>query len=114
VIGFPSPKNWWDRWFGYLTLYYAANGGAPYLDLENGEVLFDNEAGYGVAAFMDEMFANGWAPTDPELVDPLQSGVVAGYVMGPSLTSGMSSRLRRCRMITQRMPQFTPSPTLRV
>jgi multiple sugar transport system substrate-binding protein len=83
VIGFPSPKNWWDRWFGYLTLYYAANGGAPYLDLENGEVLFDNEAGYGVAAFMDEMFANGWAPTDPELVDPLQSGVVAGYVMGP-------------------------------
>ncbi|QPC82359.1 extracellular solute-binding protein [Phototrophicus methaneseepsis] len=83
AIGFPGPANWWDRWFGFITLYYAAAGGQPYLDLANGEVLFDNDAGYAVASFMDEMFANGWAPTDTTLVDPLQEGIVAGFVMGP-------------------------------
>ena len=83
AIGFPGPANWWDRWFDYITLYYAASGGAPYLDMTEGKAVFNNDAGYAVAAFMDEMFANKWAPTDTALVDPLQNGVVAGFVMGP-------------------------------
>jgi len=87
AIFFPSPQNWWDRWFGFLTLYYAASGGAPYLDLENGEALFDNEYGYAVAEFMDTMFANGWAPLERPPND-LQEGFVAGGVMGPWSIAG--------------------------
>ncbi len=81
-IGFPSYKNWWDRWFGYLTLYYAASGGAPYLDLENNKVLFNNDAGMKVLNFMNDVFRSGCAPTE-DLTDPLPNGIVAGWVMGP-------------------------------
>jgi len=81
-IAYPSYKNWWDRWFGYLTLYYAASGGAPYIDLEKNEVLFDNEAGMAVLSFMEETFRSGYAPTEG-LVDPLQNGLIGGMVMGP-------------------------------
>lgn len=82
AIQYPSYKNWWDRWFGYLTLYYAASGGAPYLDLENNEVLFDNEYGMDVLNFMDETFRTACAPTD-DLSDPQPLGMVAGKVKGP-------------------------------
>jgi multiple sugar transport system substrate-binding protein len=82
AIGFPSYKNWWDRWFGYLVLYYAASGGAPYIDLENNEVLFDNEAGMAVLNFMNDAFRAGCAPTE-DLTDPLPNELVAGWVMGP-------------------------------
>ncbi|MDY7039259.1 MAG: extracellular solute-binding protein [Chloroflexota bacterium] len=81
-IQYPSYKNWWDRWFGYLVLYYAASGGAPYVDLENNEVLFDNEAGMEVLNFMNETFRSGCAPTE-DLTDPLQNGLIGGMVMGP-------------------------------
>ena len=82
AIGFPSYKNWWDRWFGYLALYYAASGGAPYMDLESNEVLFDNEAGMAVLNFMNDVFRAGCAPTE-DLQDPMQNEIVAGWVMGP-------------------------------
>ena len=82
AIGFPSYRNWWDRWFGFLTLYYAASGGAPYLDLENNEVLFNNEAGMAVLNFMDAAFRLNCAPTE-DLTDPMQNDLVAGWVMGP-------------------------------
>ena len=82
AIQYPGHASWWNRWFGYLTLYYAASGGAPYLDLENNEVLFDNEAGMAVLNFMDETFRSGCAPTE-SLQDPLQNGLLAGRVMGP-------------------------------
>jgi multiple sugar transport system substrate-binding protein len=81
-IQYPGYQSWWNRWFGYLTLYYAASGGAPYLDLENNKVLFNNEAGRAVLNFMDETFRNGCAPT-MDLSDPLQNGIIAGRVMGP-------------------------------
>ena len=81
-IGFPSYKNWWDRWFGYLTLYYAASGGDSYLDLETNEVLFDDEAGMAVLSFMDDVFRSGCAPTE-QLESPMQNELVAGWVMGP-------------------------------
>jgi multiple sugar transport system substrate-binding protein len=82
AIQYPSYKNWWDRWFGYLTLYYAASQGAPYIDLENKKVLFNNEAGMAVLNFMNQTFREGYAPTD-DLVDPLQKGELGGMVMGP-------------------------------
>ncbi|MDY7075790.1 MAG: extracellular solute-binding protein [Chloroflexota bacterium] len=81
-IQYPSYKNWWDRWFGYLTLYYAASGGEPYVDLENNEVLFDNEAGMAVLSFMDDTFRSGCAPTE-DLTDPLPNGILGGAFMGP-------------------------------
>jgi multiple sugar transport system substrate-binding protein len=81
-IMYPSYRNWWDRWFGYLTLYYAASQGAPYLDIENNKVLFNNEAGMAVLKFMDQTFRKGYA-TNEEPIDPLQKGQLAGKLMGP-------------------------------
>jgi len=81
-IQYPGYQHWWDRWFGYLTLYYAASGGAPYLDVENNKALFNNDTGLAVLKFMDKTFRSGCAPTE-SLSDPLQTGIVAGRVMGP-------------------------------
>lgn len=81
-ITYPSYKNWWDRWFGYLTLYYAASQGAPYIDIENNKVLFNNEAGMAVLNFMNQTFREGVAATE-DLVEPLQKEQITGAVMGP-------------------------------
>ncbi len=82
AIMFPSYKNWWDRWFGFINLYYAASGGQPYLDVEHGKVLFNNKYGMAVLNFMNDMFRNKCAPTE-SLHDPLPTGAVAGAVVGP-------------------------------
>ena len=82
AIMFPSYQKWWDRWFGFINLYYAASGGQPYLDVENNKVLFNNEYGMAVLNFMNDMFRNGCAPTE-SLRDALPTGAVAGAVVGP-------------------------------
>jgi len=81
-IVFPTYKDWWNRWFGYLMLYYAASEGAPYIDLENNKVLFNNEAGMAVLNFMNQCFREGYAPTE-DMVDPLPKNQLGGVNMGP-------------------------------
>ena len=38
-------RNWYDRWYDFITYYYAASEGAPYLDVEKARALFNNETG---------------------------------------------------------------------
>ena len=70
-------RNWWDRWFDFITYYYAASEGEPYIDTSKGRAIFNNEPGKEVATFIDTMFKNGW--TAVELVsNPLYIGAIAG------------------------------------
>lgn len=75
-------RNWWDRWFDFITYYYAASGGKAYLDVENGKVLFTNEYGKKVANFIDTMFRNGWTAVDLG-TNPFFNGTILGSIMGP-------------------------------
>lgn len=75
-------RNWWDRWFDFITYYYAASAGKPYLDVEKGVVLFNNEYGKEVATFIDTMFRKGWTAVDLGN-NPFFNGTILGSLMGP-------------------------------
>jgi multiple sugar transport system substrate-binding protein len=75
-------RNWWDRWFDFITYYYAASGGAPYLDIEKARALFNNDSGKEVATFVNEMFRNNWTAVDLGS-NPFYTGVVLGGIFGP-------------------------------
>ncbi len=73
-------RNWWDRWFDFITYYYAASGGKPYI--VNGKAVFNDEYGKKVAEFIYTMFKNGWATIELGR-DPFEKGTVIGSIMGP-------------------------------
>ncbi|SHE32242.1 carbohydrate ABC transporter substrate-binding protein, CUT1 family [Marinitoga hydrogenitolerans DSM 16785] len=75
-------KNWWDRWFDYISYYYAASDGKPYIDTKNNKAIFDNDAGLDVAKFFETMFKNRWSAVDLGK-DPFFTGSVAGGLKGP-------------------------------
>ncbi|MBU9814302.1 carbohydrate ABC transporter substrate-binding protein [Rahnella sp. C60] len=77
-----SGKNWWDRWFDFIPLYYAASQGSPYI--QDHKASFDNEAGRQTLTFLNKMFANKWTSYDFSAADdPLATGAVLGAVRGP-------------------------------
>jgi multiple sugar transport system substrate-binding protein len=74
-------RRWADRWFDFISYYYAASDGAPYI--KDGKAVYDNAAGLSVLTFFDTMFKNGWTTTDFDGDEPLATGAVAGAVRGP-------------------------------
>jgi multiple sugar transport system substrate-binding protein len=74
-------RRWADRWFDYISYYYANADGAPYI--KDGKAVYDNPAGLSTLMFFDTMFKNGWTSTDFDGDEPLATGVVAGAVRGP-------------------------------
>ncbi len=73
--------NWYDRWYDYISFYYAASNGVPYIN--DGKAFYDNDAGLSVLTFMDTIYKNGWTALDFESDDPLTTGLVVGAVRGP-------------------------------
>ncbi|AEX86439.1 ABC-type sugar transport system, periplasmic component [Marinitoga piezophila KA3] len=75
-------RNWWDRWFDYITYYYAASEGKPYIDLKKYRAVYNNDAGLAVAKFFETMFKNGWTAVDLGNA-PLYHGAILGSLKGP-------------------------------
>jgi multiple sugar transport system substrate-binding protein len=74
-------RAWQDRWFDFISYYYAASGGQPYL--AGSRAVYDNAAGRQAAGFVDRMFREGWTALDFDAEEPLVSGLAAGAVRGP-------------------------------
>ncbi|MEO5906849.1 MAG: extracellular solute-binding protein [Saprospiraceae bacterium] len=53
---------WWQRFFNFLPLYYAASGGMPLV--ENGKAVFNNEYSVGVFTFLQKLYSNGYFPRE--------------------------------------------------
>ena len=53
---------WWQRFFNFLPLYYAASGGMPLV--QNGKAIFNNEYGIEVFAFLQQLYNNGYFPRE--------------------------------------------------
>ncbi|POZ88663.1 MULTISPECIES: extracellular solute-binding protein [Petrotoga] len=75
-------RNWWDRWFDFITYYYAAGKGKSYIDTERMRATFNDEIGQEVAQFIKTMFDNQWTAVDLG-TDPFYNGAIAGTLMGP-------------------------------
>ncbi len=76
-----SGRNWWDRWFDFIALYYAQSDGKPYI--ANQQASYDNQAGRDVLDFMHTLFSKKWTLYDFGQDDPLVTGKVLGAVRGP-------------------------------
>ena len=74
-------SKWYKRWFDYLTLYIAASGGEPYLDVSESMSLFDNKSGLAVTEFFSQIFAEGYAPQF-EIEDGFQKGLFLASIKG--------------------------------
>lgn len=74
-------NDWADRWFDFISFYYAAANGAPYI--KDGKSVYGNSASIDVLTFMETMFKNRWTAFDFDSDDPLVSGMVVGAVRGP-------------------------------
>lgn len=75
-------RNWWDRWFDFITYYYAASGGKPYIDVSKRRVNFGDDFGKQIVQFIYTMFEKKY--TAVELGDnPFYKGVILGKITGP-------------------------------
>lgn len=82
VIQLTAGKNWWERWFDFIPLYYAQNGGKPYL--ANQQAAFVDPAGKAVLTFMGNVFNRKWSSYDfTSADDPLATGQVLASARGP-------------------------------
>jgi len=82
VMQLTAGKNWWERWFDLIPLFYAQSQGKPYL---NGNQASMNTAdGQKVLTFMGHVFQQGWSSYDfTSADDPLASGLVLASARGP-------------------------------
>jgi multiple sugar transport system substrate-binding protein len=53
---------WWQQFFNFLPLYFAASGGEPLV--KNGKAAFDNHHAVGVFKFLQEIYRNGYFPKE--------------------------------------------------
>lgn len=74
-------NDWADRWFDFISYYYATSNGQPYI--EDNRVTYNNAAGKEVLDFVNTMFKNKWTSTDFDSEDPLVIGTAVGAVRGP-------------------------------
>lgn len=74
---------WWQRFFNFLPLYFAASGGAPLI--ENGRASFDNKYSVAVFRFLQEIYRNGYFPKEQakSQSDPFLTSSIAVKFTGP-------------------------------
>lgn len=82
VMQLTAGKNWWERWFDLIPLFYAQSGGQAYIT--DNKAQFNNDAGNAVLSFMGKVFSNKWSSYDFTAADdPLATGQVLGSARGP-------------------------------
>lgn len=82
AIQLTAGKNWWDRWFDFIPLYYAATNGKAYI--ADNKAQYNDAQGEVVLDFMTKIFANKWSSYDFTAADdPLATGQVMASVRGP-------------------------------
>ncbi|MBK9983060.1 MAG: extracellular solute-binding protein [Saprospiraceae bacterium] len=74
---------WWQRFFNFLPLYYAASHGAPLV--KNDKAVFNNEYGVGVFTFLQELYTRGYFPREQlkGQSDPFLASRVSSTFTGP-------------------------------
>ena len=82
VMQLTAGKNWWERWFDFIPLYYAQSGGKTYI--ADKKAAFSNPDGQSVLTFMGKVFNSKWSSYDfTSADDPLATGQVLASARGP-------------------------------
>lgn len=74
---------WYQRFFNFIPLYYAASGGSPLI--ENNKAAFNNEAAVKVFTFLQTLYKNQYFPIERLAArrDPFLYGDIATKWTGP-------------------------------
>lgn len=74
---------WWQRFFNFLPLYFAASRGAPLV--KDGKAFFDNQHAVDVFRFLQEVYRGGFFPKEQAKSqrDPFVAGEIAVKFTGP-------------------------------
>lgn len=74
---------WWQRFFNFLPLYFAASGGAPLI--KKGKAAFENQYAISVFRFLQEIYRKGYFPKEQakSQSDPFLTGGIAVKFTGP-------------------------------
>ena len=81
VVKVLAGKNWWDRWFDYISYYYAASNGQKYID--SNSAVFNNQHGKAVLEYIKKMNDNKWSIMNFETSNIFFDGIVLGEAKGP-------------------------------
>ncbi|NOZ61687.1 MAG: extracellular solute-binding protein [Calditrichaeota bacterium] len=75
--------TWWQRFFDFYPLYIAASGGRTLI--ENGNIVFDNQAAVDVFRFLKTLFDKGYFPRErmDARADVFINEIVASRFTGP-------------------------------
>ncbi len=73
-------NTWYERWFDFFVLYYAASGGQSLI--EGNEITADDEAAVQVLTWLQQMAQENLLLTQ-EVTDPLEQGVAVASQLGP-------------------------------
>lgn len=75
-----TSPTWWERWFDFFILYYAASGGQPLIT--GNQVTADEGAAVNVLTFLQDMAQNNLILTQEEL-NPFETGTSVMTELGP-------------------------------
>jgi len=79
---YPDPSSdFFQAWYDFYPMYAAETGGTELV--ENGKSTFNSTAGDAVAAFWQQMYAQGLAGKGSYTNDPFAAGTAAMAIVGP-------------------------------
>lgn len=75
-----TEDTWWERWFDFFILYYAASDGQPLITGD--EITADDDAAIEVLTWLQQMAEEDLLLTQP-VTDPFETGVSLATQLGP-------------------------------
>jgi len=86
-----SQNTWWERWFDFFMLYYAASNGTPLTSGPN--ITADDASAVSVLNFMSELNKKGLLLTQ-QVTDPFETGVEVMDSLGPWTFAGWKRNIQ--------------------
>jgi multiple sugar transport system substrate-binding protein len=75
-----TTNTWWERWFDFFILYYAASDGRPLM--QGDEITADDQAAVEVLGFLQTLAENDMVLTQ-ESQNPFETGLSVMIQLGP-------------------------------
>lgn len=84
-----AENTWWERWFDFFMLYYAASNGTPIVS--GTDITADDASAINVLSFMSELSKKGLLLTQ-QVTDPFETGVEVMDSLGPWVFAGWKEK----------------------
>jgi multiple sugar transport system substrate-binding protein len=90
-----TQDTWYERWFDFFILYYAASNGQPLI--EGDQITADDSAAVATLTFLQDLAQNNLLLTQ-QVTDPFENGVAVSSQLGPWTFSAWAERFPNLRL----------------